>query len=159
MQIHTALKVSLAAACVVLTGCASLEERFEQPSVELTSVEVVRMSLSGQTVKLGFRVHNPNPLPLPVKAVRYRVRLNDQEFAGGETDGRFSVPAGGEGSFAISVNLDLMRSGPQLAMLLQNGSSENLRYELQGDLSLDVPTSPTLRFREEGAIPLLIAGR
>ena len=144
---------------ILASGCASYTAGFREPAVELTSVEVTKMSLSGQTVLLGFRVYNPNPLPLPVKGIRYRVRLNDQEFAGGETDGRFSVPANGDGEFGISVNLDLMRSGPQLAMLLQNGAGDDLRYELSGDLRLDVPTGPTLRFEEKGAIPLRTAGR
>lgn len=159
MQRRGLFPAALLFALVLASGCASYGGGFQEPTVELTGAEVTRMSLSGQTVVLGFRVFNPNPLPLPVKRIRYRVRLNEQEFAGGETDGRFSVPAGGEGEFAISVNLDLMRSGPQLAMLLQNGVAEDLRYELRGDLHLDVPASPTLRFREEGAIPLRVAGQ
>lgn len=153
------LRAQIAVLLLALSGCASMVPSLEAPTVELTAVEVAEMSFASQTVVLGFKVFNPNALALPVKGIRYRVRLNDQEFAGGETAGRFSIPAEGEGSFAISVELDLMRSGPQLAMMLQSGVGEDLRYELDGDLEIDVPTSPTLRFREKGVIPLHIAGR
>ena len=64
---------------------------------------------------------NPNPFPLPVKSIRYSVQLGERRFASGETQGTFNVPASGEGSFAISVDMDMLQQTSQLSSLLRGG--------------------------------------
>lgn len=135
-----------------LQSCAGSGALLRAPAVDLTRVEVREVSLASQTFLLGFNVSNPNPIPLPVKSVRYRVRLNDQNFAGGETQSNFTIPAGGDGSFIISVDIDLLRSGAQLASILRSGVQDDVDYELYGDLALDIPTSPSLGFSSSGTI-------
>jgi LEA14-like dessication related protein len=152
-------KAFLLMATLVTGGCASSGSLVRQPAVELASVEVTDMDFAKQTFLLGFTVYNPNPFPLPVQGVRYKVRLNDQNFAGGETAGRFTIPADGNGNFAISVDLDLMRSGAQLTSLLRSGLKDDLRYELHGDLDIDIPMTPSLRFSSSGTIAVQAARR
>lgn len=133
-------------------GCASNGSLVESPAVDLTSVQVSAMSFTSQTFLLGFKVDNPNPFPIPVRAVNYRVRLNDQPFAGGETQSNFTVPAGGVEDFVISVDLDLLKSGMQLTSILRSGVSDRVNYEVLGDLDVDIPLAPTLRFSNSGTI-------
>ena len=85
--------VILTASCV-LSACAGTGTLIDSPSVNLTSVELADVSLSRQTFRLGFDVDNPNPFPLPIQAVEYRVILDEEKFAGGATEGSFTVPAG-----------------------------------------------------------------
>ena len=137
---------------VGMCACAGSTSMLKTPAVELTSVEMSRMSFTNQTFLLGFNVHNPNPFPVPVRSVRYRVRLNNENFAGGETASDFTIPAGGHEDFVISVDLDLLQSGAQLTSIIRSGVHDNLDYEIYGDLSIGIPTSPTLRFSNSGTI-------
>jgi len=144
--------VSAVGAVGMLAGCAATDSLVQQPAVQLTSVEASEMSFTSQTFLLGFEVHNPNPFPLPVQGLRYHIRLNDQSFAGGETRGSVTVPADGQGSFVVSVDLDLMRSGMQVASLLRSGLHERLDYGLHGNLNLDLPGAPSVGFTSSGSV-------
>lgn len=135
-----------------LAGCASSGSLLHPPAVNLTSVEVSEMTFDNQTFLLGFNVSNPNPVPLPVRSLEYNVRLNDQNFAGGEAESSFTVPAGGDEDIVISVDLDLLRSGAQLTSIIRSGVKDNLNYELNGRLGVDLPTEPALNFSDTGTI-------
>lgn len=138
--------------CAAISGCATGGSLVQSPSVDLTSVEVSDMSFTRQTFLLGFSVKNPNPFSIPVKAVSYRVRLNNENFAAGETQSNFTVPASGDGDFVISVDLDLLKSGAQLTSIVRSGMNDRVDYEVFGDLAVDIPLVPTLRFSNSGTI-------
>ena len=149
----------LALASLAASGCASTGNLVSEPVVELASVEVESISATRQSFLLGFSVYNPNAFPLPVEGLRYRIRLNDQKFAEGRTRGRFNIPADGNGSFQVSVDLDLMRSGSQLATLIRTGLRDDMHYQLYGNLDLELPTSPSLAFSSAGTIAIQVARR
>lgn len=143
--------VALLAYC--LSACASLPENLvSTPRVELRSVQVIGLGFKSQTFLLSFDVANPNPFPLPVRKVGYGVKLNGQRFASGETASEFTVPAGGEAQFAISVDLNLLQTAPQLLSIVHAGTRQDIRYELEGRLGVDIPLMPTLKYRNSGTI-------
>lgn len=139
--------------CTAMTaGCASQGPSLQSPEVRLSSVDVQEFSFSAQTVLLNFDVSNPNPIPLPVKSVRYKVFLEGQQFAGGETDGRFTVPARGDSDFSITVELDLMSSAARLLPMLRASTTRPLQYELHGSLAVAIPFTRPLTFSRDGTI-------
>lgn len=136
-----------------LSSCASVPENLvSAPQVYLRDVQVVGLDFNRQTFLLSFDVANPNPFPLPVRSVGYGVKLNGQHFASGETSSEFRVPADGEASFAISVDLNLLKTAPQLLSVVRDGTREDIRYELQGRFGVDLPLVPTLKFSDSGVI-------
>jgi LEA14-like dessication related protein len=135
-----------------LAACASTDTLISSPTVNLTSVELTAISLKRQTFDLGFDVGNPNPFPLPVKVVEYRVLIDDERFVGGETEGSFTVPAGGQDAFIISVDLDFLNSATQIASLFRRGVPEQVNYELQGSLTVDIPFARPIPFSSTGVI-------
>lgn len=141
-------------ACV-LSACAGTGTLIDSPTVSLTSVRLADVSFSRQTFHLGFDVDNPNPFPLPIQAVEYRVMLDEEKFAGGETEGRFTIPARGHDDFTISVDLDVLNTAAQLSSLLLGGMREAVSYELQGNLTVDIPFSKPLPFSSTGVIQVL----
>ena len=151
MYKYTSLTALLVSA-LVIGGCAGTETLVGSPTVNLNSVQVSRVSFNSQTFLLTFDVSNPNPFPLPVKSVRYSVQLGDQRFASGETQGAFNVPASGDGSFAISVDLDIFEQSTQIASLLRIGMRENIEYELHGSLAVDIPFAKPIPFSNSGVI-------
>ena len=139
---------------LVFAGCASTATHVSSPQVDLSSVEMQSLSFASQTFLLRFDVSNPNPFPLPVRSVRYHVRLGEHRFASGETAASFSIPAGGDDKFAISVELDIMRQTSRVTSLLRTGMNDNLAYELQGSLVVDLPGARPLPFANSGIIPV-----
>ncbi len=144
--------VSILLFCGILSACASTGELISSPSVDLTSVRLDKMSLSQQTFLLGFDVDNPNAFPLPVREIEYTVRFDNERFAGGSTEGNFTVPARGQDDFMISVDLDFLRTASQLSALLRQGVPESVNYELEGHLTVDIPFARPLPFSSSGVI-------
>ena len=145
---------SLGACAAVLAGCASTGELIETPQVSLRDVEVTELDLKGQSFVLGFDVINPNPFPLPVSGITYGIELDGYRFASGETRGEFTVPAASDGSFAISVDLNLMRTAPALLFIVRDGVYREIPYTLEGKLELDIPLVDSVAFGTEGDIRL-----
>ena len=136
-----------------LSSCASMPERLvSSPQVNLRDVQLVGLDFNRQTFLLSFDVTNPNPFPLPVRSVGYGVKLDGQYFANGETTSEFRVPADGDASFAISVDLNLLKTAPQLLSIVRDGTREDIRYELEGKFSVDLPFAPSLKFSDSGVI-------
>ena len=138
-----------------LSACASLPESLvSTPSVKLSNVQVVGLGFRTQTFLLSFDVANPNPFPLPVSNVGYGVRLDGQRFASGETASKFTIPADGDASFAISVDLNLLQTAPQLLSIVRDGTRQEINYELEGRFGVDIPLTPTIKYRNSGKIRL-----
>ena len=139
-------------AVLALSGCAGTGSLVSSPTVNLTSVRLEGLSFSRQTFLLAFDVSNPNPFPLPVKAIRYNVSFDDERFAGGETEGQFTVPARGDDAFVISVDLDVLNTATQLTSLFRGGMPEQVSYELDGSLTVDIPFTQPVPFSSTGVI-------
>lgn len=147
--------LSSAIFAIGLGGCATtLENLVKSPNVELRNVQVVGLGFSSQTFLLSFNVSNPNPFALPVRAVSYGIKLDGQRFAGGKTSSEFSVPANGETTFAISVDLNLLQTAPQLLSIVRHSVREDVTYELEGVLAVDLPFAPSVSYRNAGSIRL-----
>lgn len=146
------LAVSIAVSLSVLTGCASMDDLVSAPEVSLKDVEVTDLDLSGQTFVLAFDVNNPNPFPLPVKSISYGVDLDGYRFASGSTPASIMVPAAGDANFAISVELNLMRTAPQLLFIVRDSLKRDIPYQLSGEFTLDIPMGESVSFETEGAV-------
>lgn len=137
-----------------LAGCASTGDLVDMPSVDLRNVEATELGFSGQTFLLAFDVENPNPFPLPVSTISYGVELDGYRFAAGSTTGGFTVPASGQAQFAISVELDLLKTAPPLLYIVKDSLKREIPYELSGEFGLDIPMTDPLQFRTSGAVQL-----
>ncbi len=148
------LSVQIFLIAYLISGCAGTDTLIGTPGVSLRNVQMTEVDFSRQTFLLGFDVTNPNPFPLPVNAVSYGVELDGYRFATGETAGNFTVPASSDGEFAISVELDLLRTAPQLLHILREGAKRDIPYELKGELGVDLPFVEPVSFTTSGAVRL-----
>lgn len=137
-----------------LAGCATSGPVVEAPTVHLKGVEASDLSFKSQNFLLNFDVSNPNPFPLRITSVRYRVQLEKQRFASGEIDCDVSIAAGGNSSFAIGVELDILKSAPRLTAVLRSGLRKPVRYDLHGRLTIDMPLAKPLSFSHSGVITI-----
>lgn len=149
------MQFQVALLAIGLSACASVPEKLiDSPRVSLSNVQVVGLGFDSQTFLLSFDVANPNPFPLPIRHVGYGVRLDGRRFASGETASEFTVPANGNTSFAISVDLDLLQTAPQLLWLVRDGTRRDVSYELEGQFAVGIPLTPQINYRDTGNIRL-----
>ena len=146
--------IALSAVALVATGCASTGVIIEKPGVSLRNVEVADIDLDGQTFVLEFDVENPNPFPLPISSVSYGVEREGLRLASGQTQCAVTVPAGGDSPVELTVDVDLMRTAPQLMFIVRDGIYRDIPYALEGRFAIDVPFANPVAFRNEGSIRL-----
>lgn len=140
-----------------LTACAGMEPMIGTPGVSLRNVHIEDVDFSGQTFLLDFDVTNPNPFPLPIRSVSYGIELDGHHFAGGSTQSAFTVAAQGDAQFSISVELDLLRTSPQLLYIIHDGVTRDIPYTLKGQFGIDIPYVRPATFRSSGEIRLYAA--
>ena len=146
---------TFALALTLLGACASLPDNVvSRPEVKLRDVQVMGLGFRNQTFLLSFDISNPNPFPLPVNHVSYGVRLDGQRFATGQTASDISVPAGGASQFAISVELDLLSTAPQLLSVVRDATRQDIPYQLEGQLGIDIPMTRPVIYQSRGSIRL-----
>ena len=146
--------IGLGAVACLVAACASSGLVVEKPDVSLSNVGLADMDLDSQTFVLDFKVKNPNPFPLPIRSIAYGVELDGFRLASGETVSDFVVPAGSDGHFEITVDVDLMRTAPQLMFIVREGVFRDIPYVLEGRFAIGVPFANPVSFRNEGSIRL-----
>ncbi len=144
---------------VMLSSCASLDNVVSAPTVSLRNVQVENIGFDGQTFILSFDVRNPNLFPLPVKSINYGVRLDGHRFASGEAASSFTVAAGGDGEFAISVDVNLLQTAPELLFIMRDATRRDIPYSLEGQLGIDIPYTKPVKFETSGVIRLQASAR
>ncbi len=144
---------------VMLSSCASLDNVVSAPTVSLRNVHVEKIGFDGQTFILSFDVRNPNPFPLPVKSINYGVKLDGHRFASGEAASSFTIAAGGDGEFAISVDVNLLQTAPELLFIVRDATRRDIPYTLEGRLGIDIPYTKPVKFESSGFIRLQASAR
>ena len=144
---------------VLLSSCASLDNVVSAPTVSLRNVQVEDIGFDSQTFILSFDVRNPNPFPLPVKSINYGVKLDGHRFASGEAVSSFTIAAGGDGAFAISVDVNLLQTAPELLFIVRDATRRDIPYSLEGRLAIDIPYTKPLKFQSSGVIRLQASAR
>lgn len=146
-------------ASLLMSACASLEDVVSAPDVSLRNVHVENLDFRSQTFLLAFDVRNPNPFPLPITTISYGVLLDGHRFASGEAQSHFTVPAGSDGEFTISVDLDLLQTAPELLFVVRDGVKGEIPYTLEGRLGIDIPFARPVEFNNTGLIQLFAASQ
>lgn len=136
-----------------LSGCASLQSRFEQPTVKLAGISLLEAGLIQQVFAVSLQVDNPNGFSLPIKAVDYAVKLGGQDFASGLTPNAFSIPANGSDQINLEIRTNLLETYGYLRTLLSN-KPQNLDYQLSGNIQVNLPLMNAIPFSQSGTIPL-----
>lgn len=155
MKRTTGARAWVLMAALILSSCASLPEGLlAAPDISLRNVNVMGLGIDGQTFLLTFDASNPNAIALPVKYIAYGLELDGKHFASGKTASEFTIPANGTASFAISVDLNLLRTAPELLFVVRDGTRRDIPYAVKGELGVDIPMTPVLRYRNSGGIRL-----
>ncbi len=143
--------VAALGAALLASGCASVAN-LEAPKLSVISMKVQSADLFEQRMLVRMRVQNPNDRELPVKGIRYRIEVNDAQFAQGESNTPFIVPALGEAEFDVQVTANLASALSKF--LSRKKNDDTLEYRLIGDVSLSSGFLRRIPFDERGSVKL-----
>lgn len=135
---------------VALGACSLFVPKLQPPTLSVVNVELLKGDLWHQQLKVRMRVQNPNERALPIKGLSYRLDLDGEEFAHGQSAASFVVPASGEAEFDMSVSANM--AGVLVKLLAQGGGQ--IDYHLVGKISLSQGLLRSVPFDEHGSFKL-----
>ncbi|MEL7451461.1 MAG: LEA type 2 family protein [Pseudomonadota bacterium] len=144
----------LAAVCcaaALSSGCATIMENIQTPTVQLVGLQLVEAGLLEQKYRLTLSVDNPNSISLPIKGLNYSVSLAGIDFATGEAPRSFSIAGNSASEVEVDVSTNLVDSLRRLADWF-SGAPKALDYELTGEVQVDIPFVGAVPFSESGSI-------
>jgi LEA14-like dessication related protein len=137
---------------IALSGCASpLTSDFERPEVRLAGVGLGRPGLFEQELILSLRIENPNDYEIAVERVSFDLEVNGEHFGSGRSTQNFELPALGEATVPVSVDVP---TKDFLDRAMRLGAEGRFDYRLTGEAELDHWFLNRLPFDREGSLAL-----
>ena len=146
-----ALRLSLFAMLLGLAACTGLSN-LEAPQLDVVDVTMLRGDFTSQQLRVRVKVTNPNDRELPVKGITYKMEVGGEQFATGESEREFTVPALGSTEFDMSMNADM--AGALLRLLSGGGKLDEVEYRLSGRVSLAQGLLRSIPFQKKGTFRL-----
>jgi len=141
------------AALFFLSGCATMNLNYEEPSVELISFKVLPANGFEQNFEVGLKLTNPNNFELPFNGISYQLSVAGETLAHGVAANIPTAEAYGESRFMVPVSASLM-GGLKVIRALMYNQGQDISYQLKAKLDINIPFVPRLTVIQEGIIPL-----
>lgn len=148
----------LAASLALLStsGCAALSRllssAFEKPTLVFQTATLDELGLEGATLRLHYRLDNPNAIGLAVARVGYQVDLDGQRAIGGRLPAGLDIPARGSAPIELPVRL---RFGDVPAVARSLHQRTEVPYRVSGTLGFDTPIGPIeIPYSHDGTLPV-----
>lgn len=133
-----------------LSGCAGMVNKPEPPRLTLAGFELRDAGLMEQRFALRLRVQNPNDFKLAIKALDYRLDLNDQPFASGLSNQPVTIDSFGTELIEVEAYSDIFGMLRRIKDYLR--SDRKFVYRLTGNAVLSEPRSRKLPFEHSGEL-------
>ncbi|WP_440875697.1 LEA type 2 family protein [Thalassotalea sp. PLHSN55] len=137
----------------ILSGCASMNLDYKEPSVEVTSFKMLPANGFEQNFEIGLKLTNPNNFELPINGISYQLNVAGESLAHGVAADIPTAAAFGESRFVVPVSTSLF-GGFKVLRSLMSKQGQDISYQLKADIDIDIPFMPTITVTEDGAIPL-----
>lgn len=124
-----------------------------RPRLEVVSLRLNQISLSGADLSLDLELSNRNDFKVFIQALDYRFRVDGRDWVSGMRQERVRLSEYGSARMTIPIELDFAAVGRSVYQLLLGG--ESLMYSLEA--TLDVGTS--LRALEKACLPFALNGQ
>ncbi|HYM35072.1 MAG TPA: LEA type 2 family protein [Steroidobacteraceae bacterium] len=148
-----ALKL-LSAIFFPLLVVACVTTKLQTPHLAIISASMVSADVFSQKFNVRVHVQNPNARTLPIKKIEYKLFLEGDSFAEGQSDAAFAVPANGETEFDLAVNTNFVSSIGRLLSRLSGTDRREIQYNFEGTVIVDLPFNPKIKFNEVGTVDL-----
>jgi LEA14-like dessication related protein len=102
------------------------------PQVEVRSIKLQQLSMSGADLQLELDVDNPNAFSLLLNRLNYNLELNGHQVSDGLMSKAVQVEEGGKTSIKLPLSLNFLQLGAGLYSALSQ--DRPLSYKLTGEL-------------------------
>ncbi len=138
----------------LLAGCATLgQPRFESPTVDLQSIVVRHVDLTGAELDLVFSVDNPNVFDIHGAGLEAGLTLEDVEMGRAFRPGPFSLAGSDTTRLIVPMSLNWAGLGAAARGVLTKGE---VNYQVDGAVQLETPFGEgRVPYRQSGVIPVL----
>ncbi|MBI5967824.1 MAG: LEA type 2 family protein [Deltaproteobacteria bacterium] len=124
----------------------------EKPTFTLKEIAVTRLSLEQINFLLGIEVQNPNHFDLKLRALEYRIYLNDQEVGKGLLEKEVRMAKSSSTIVQVPLQTDFRSLSNPLGFVL---SGEDLRYKIEGAAIIKASVgTATIPFSKSGNIKI-----
>jgi LEA14-like dessication related protein len=151
MKILLCLALPLAMA---VASCSTMPRDYEALRVHIVDMTAKDMAIFEQRFEVTLRIQNPNDAELSINGLRFDIELNEREFANGMSGQRVTVPRFGSEVVNVEVFTTLASFLRQIREL-SAGSTQKVRYRLNGTAFVDAPSTFKAPFDEQGEIDLV----
>lgn len=155
---HYRMLLCVLLASLLLTGCATLGPKFEQPKVDVISIKAPSRGSAEPLFRVGLRIMNPNDVALDIKGMSYELSVDGIALASGVTADIPLVEPYSEASFEVPLSVSVFNSLRLFKRLIDapqaGGDRKSLPYELEARIDLGGSWLPKISVSEQGEIPL-----
>jgi len=137
---------------LALSGCASLLQDYEEPTVVVTSFRSLPSEGMAPSFEVGLRIINPNPTDLVLDGIVYTISLEDTEVIKGVGRDFPAIKAYSQEDVTLMASVQLF-AGLRLFARLIDSKPEAIRYAFEAKLDL-AGLYPSIYVSEEGRIDL-----
>jgi LEA14-like dessication related protein len=138
----------------LMAGCAGVGlEEFDEPDVELLSLQPLRGQGMEARFLLRLRIVNPNPVRLAIDGMAYDVFLRETKVLSGASNREVIVDAYSEGIADLEVAAGMLGSLALLRDLLGDPPDGGLPYRLEAKISRK-GIGGSMRVTREGVLDL-----
>ena len=143
-----------------LGACSSIPSvRPESPTVTVTAVTPVNLSLTDTKLNFSLRVSNPNDFNLPVRNLDFDAFFAGKKIAHGVSNEAVTIPANGEATMEIGVKAGLSKILKHVKTMFAE-QDFNLNYGVKGKVKLaNWPTRIPFNVERELDQASLLKGR
>jgi LEA14-like dessication related protein len=136
-----------------IAACASWTN-IKAPRLQIIGASMTSADVFSQRFRVRLHVSNPNTRDLPIKKIEYKLFLEGDSFAEGESEAAFVVPANGETEFDLAVSTNFVSSIGRLLSRLTGTDRRQIQYNFEGTVVVGVRFSPKIKFNETGMVDL-----
>lgn len=148
IQRRPAASLMIGLACLLLMGCAALEQVIQKPSVAFDGLDLQDPSLLESTLNFRFKINNPNPIGLHASRITYNLNLNGSKFADGRLDQGMSIPSKSTGIMSIPVTVAYLDFLDSITSMIHK---QKAAYDLSGSVTVGPVDIP---FKAKGSFKL-----
>lgn len=139
---------------LTIAGCAVLSPNFQEPEVEVTSIEPMPAGPGNDLrFRINLRVFNPNNSTLALSGLYYTLSLSGHKVITGTSSNLPPIAPYGQENIAVDATASLVGSIFAAMDLIGSGRS-TVPYELEAKLGLKSSILPSIKVRKQGQVDL-----
>ena len=141
---------------LLLVSCAQLSimpPKLVEPTVELISIKLGKLSFFEQKLIARLKVTNPNDLEVPVASLSCFVELENNMVASGLSTEPFVLPAMAEHEFEMLISTSAIKMSRSIARFVK-ARKESVEYRVSGKLKVDIPFVGPFSFEKDGKVEI-----